>query len=320
MSNADRQAQVDRLVKNYKHYQDLLLQVTKKNRSVLFKKIYKKHNFDLATLENLRKGTVKRVVFKAIKNIDAALSDKKGERQNILLDSIISDAADAARSHLRTLSRNLGQIEEETGQQTGYLGFPFLQGHANADFYVRGPIVLFPIFLGYERKARNGGWFLHLEDKRPILNGALIAALKKKGGYMLPEDYEETFDELIEGTFAENENPEEYFFNRVSDWIKTVIPIDQSENQTQTAPLKPLGRDDIEALENQRLHLVSHAIIGNFPQADNEIYKDYDKLLKNAGDIDVGIIGKLVDVEDPDSELPDLPNPTSTLITPATRN
>ena len=307
MSNADRQVQVDKLVKNYKHYQDRLLQVTKKNRSVLLKKIYKKHNFDLANLEELKEGTVRRVVFKAVKNIDATLNDKKdeGERQNILLDSIMNDDADAARSALKTLSRNLGQIEEETGQQTGYFGFPFLQGHANADFYVRGPIVLFPISLEYERKARNGGWFLRLEDKRPILNGALIAALKKKGGYMLPEDYEETFDELIESASAENENPEEYFFNRVNDWIKTVIPIDQSENRTLTAPLKPLGRDDIESLENQQLHLVSHAIIGNFPQADNEIYKDYDGLIRNAGELDVGIIGDLVDVEDPDSEPPD---------------
>ena len=304
MSNADRQAQVDKLVKNYKHYQDLLLQVTKKNRSVLLKKIYKKHNFDLANLEELREGTIRKVVFKTVKNIDAALNNKKdgGERQNILLDSIMSDDADAARSDLKTLSRNLGQIEEETGQQTGYFGFPFLQGHANADFYVRGPIVLFPISLQYERKARNGGWFLHLEDKRPILNGALIAALKKKGGYMLPEDYEETFDELIEGASVENGNPEEYFFNRVNDWITTVIPIDQSENQTLTAPLKPLGRDNIETLENQRLHLVSHAIIGNFPQADNEIYKDYDELIKNARELGVGIIGNLVDVEEPNSE------------------
>ena len=303
-SDAERQNQVDKLIKNYKYYQDKLLQVTQKNRSVLLKKIYNKHNFDLTQLEKIKEGTIEKVVSKTIKNIGAALNDKKdeGASQNILLDSIVNDDADSARSKLKTLSRNLMQIEEETGQQTGYFGFPFLQGHPNPDFYIRGPVVLFPISLEYRRQAKNGGWFFHLADKRPILNGALIAALKKKGGYQLPENYEETFDELIEEISNAKENPEEYFFNKVNDWIKTIIPIDETKNQIQTLPLEPLSRDDIEKLENQPFHLVNYKIIGNFPQADNEIYKDYNALIENANLLDVGIIGELIDIEDPDKE------------------
>lgn len=182
-NNVERQEQVDKLIKNYKFYQDKLLQVTQKNRSVLLKKINNKHNFDLTQLEKIKEGILEKVVSKTIKNIGATLNDKKdeGAGQNILLDSIENDDADSARSKLKTLSRNLMQIEEETGQQTGYFGFPFLQGHPNPDFYIRGPLVLFPISLEYKRQAKNGGWFLHFADKRPILNGALIAALKKKG-------------------------------------------------------------------------------------------------------------------------------------------
>jgi len=311
-SNAQRQEQIDKLIKNYKYYQDKLLQVTQKNRSVLLKKIYNKHNFDLTQLEKIREGAIEKIVSKTIKNIGATLNDKKdeGESQNILLDSIENDDADSARSKLRTLSRNLMQIEEETGQQTGYLGFPFLQGHPNPEFYIRGPLVLFPISLEYKRQAKNGGWFLHFADKRPILNGALIAALKKKGGYQLPENYEETFDDLIEDlSNGQDENPEQYFFKKVNDWIKTIIPIDETKNQIQTVPLDPLSREDLEKLEKQQFHLVNYKILGNFPQADNEIYKDYNELIKNANLLDVGVIGELIDVGDPDRETFDSGDP-----------
>ncbi|MBI1664084.1 MAG: hypothetical protein IS860_11510, partial [Nitrosopumilus sp.] len=85
-SDAERQNQVDKLIKNYKYYQDKLLQVTQKNRSVLLKKIYNKHNFDLTQLEKIKEGTIEKVVSKTIKNIGAALNDKKdeGASQNIL--------------------------------------------------------------------------------------------------------------------------------------------------------------------------------------------------------------------------------------------
>lgn len=65
----------------------------------------------------------------------------------------------------------------------------------------------------------------------------------------------------------------------------------------------------IEKLENRPFHLVNYKIIGNFPQADNEIYKDYDALIENANLLDVGIIGELIDIEDLDKESFDSGNP-----------
>ena len=117
-----------KLNKNYKHYQDKLLQISKRNRSVLLKRIYNKHNFDLKDLDSLKEGVTDRVLLKAIKNINLALNDRvdEGKSQNILLDSIIDEDADIMRGKLKSLKRSLALIEEETGQQTGYLGFPFL--------------------------------------------------------------------------------------------------------------------------------------------------------------------------------------------------
>ena len=305
-NNDERNEQIDKLVKNYKYYQDKLLQVTQKNRSVLLKKIYNKHNFDLNHIEHLKAGTLEKIVIKAIKNIESTLNDKRddGLNQNILLDSLENDDADSIRSKLKTLSRNLIQIEEETGQQTGYLGFPFLQGHLDSDFYIRGPLVLFPISLKYQKKVKNGGWFIHFADKRPIINGSLIAALKKKGGYEIIENYEEQFDTMIENiSITKTENLEEYFFKTVNDWIKTIIPINDKKNQLQTVTLESLSRPDIETLENEPMHLINYKIIGNFPQADNEIYDDYNKLIQNVNLFDNGILSDLIGIENSNTEL-----------------
>jgi very-short-patch-repair endonuclease len=317
MSSDDEESQdnINKLVKNYKHYQDKLLQITQRNRSVLLKKIYNKHNFDLTKLDEFKEGIVDKVTTKTIKNINTTLNDKRddGASLNILLDSITdNDDADSARHKLKTLARNLKQIEEETGQQTGYLGFPFLQGHPKSDpeFYIRGPLILFPISLQYKKQAKNGGWFCHIADKRPILNGALIAALKKKGGYTLPEDYEETFDDLIEDiSTITGDNSKEIFFNKVNDWIKKIITLNEANNQSQTTPLQPLTKNDIEQLKNEPLHLINYKIIGNFPQADNEIYRDYNTLIQDANLSDSEIIGELVDIDQPDNiESFDTPN------------
>ena len=114
-SSKQRQEQVNRLIKNYKYYQDKLLQVTQKNRSVLLKKIYHKHNFDLTELEQFKEGIVEKIISKTIKNIEAALNNRadEGASQNILLESIDSEEADSTRSKLRMLSKNLNQKYQE---------------------------------------------------------------------------------------------------------------------------------------------------------------------------------------------------------------
>jgi len=288
--NLAKQQDVDKLVKNYKYYQDKLLQVSSKNRSVVLKKLYDKHNFDLTKLEDKKPGIITKIITKLLKNESTSI--------NILLDSIDDDEADSLRKKLRSLEKNLKLVEEETGQQTGYLGFPFLQGHANQHFYLRGPLVLFPISIQYTKQAKNGGWFLNTTDKKPILNGALVAALKKIGGYSLPDNYEDTFDDLLDSFLESNSaNLDRDFFNKLSEWTKSLIQIDDKKNQAITNSLTQLSSDDIEKLEKQPFHLANYKIIGNFPQADNEIFKDYYELIKRADHLNVGVIGELLEIQ-----------------------
>ncbi len=314
---SDQETNQKKLTKNYKHYQDKLLQVTKRNRSVLLKRIYTKHNFDLKQLDDLKDGTVNKILLKAIKNISASIDDKidEGKLQNILSDSIEAESADSMRSKLNSLKRNLVLIEEETGQQTGYLGFPFLEGHIDPDFYVRGPIVLFPISIEYIRRSRNSGWFLRLEDRRPILNGALIVALKKRGGYTLPEDYEETFDEMIES--IPKSTDQSTFFDMINEWVKTLIPIQDTLNVPESVKLDTLSKERLSTLDTQKYHLVNYTIIGNFPQADNQIYKDYNKLIEDANPGQV--VSNLLDIVDDITHTDEIDDPYTDEYDPDTK-
>lgn len=285
------QSQVEKLIRIYREYQDNLLQVTRKNRSILLKKIYNKHNFDLVDIEESREGTIKKIINNAIKSSESSI--------NVLSERETDQKSDFARAKLKTLERNLRQIEDETGEQIGYVGFPFLVGHPNDDFYIRGPIVLFPITLEHRRLARNGGWFVKTTEKKPILNGALISALKKKGEFSLPENYEETFDNLMEEIAqAESEDMDYLFFTKINSWIKNLIPIDDLKNQSSTVKLDDINQDDIQALGKQPFHLINYKIIGNFPQADNEIFKDYTELMKRST-LDAQIVNELLEIKSP---------------------
>ena len=283
----------EKLEKNYKHYQNKLLQVTKRNRSVFLRKIYNKHNFDLVDAEYLKSGVIEKLIEASLKNKILSI--------NILLDTNEEEEADSARGKLRNISRNLNLIETETGQQTGYLGFPFLEGHLNRDFYIRGPLVLFPIGIERKYQARGGGWFVNFTDNRPLINGALIAAIKKKGEYPIPEDYEEKFEDIIDETISySGEYPEKFFFDKINQWIKSIIPFDELKNKITIEELKPITQEILDELGNQPIHLVNYVIIGTFPQAEDGIFKDYTSLLEKIHNTDIGVLGNLlnIDIED----------------------
>ena len=288
----EKNRQLDKFAKNLKTYQEKLLQLNKKNRSIQFKKISNKHNFDLCKLEEFKSGIVSKIITKALKNSKSSL--------NILSDSIDSEEADYIRGSLRKLSLNIRTIEEETGQQTGFIGFPFIQGHANKDFYIRGPIALFPVSIEQKRSV-NGGWNLTFLDSRPIFNGALIASLKKNKEIDIPSDIEDKFENLIDDISEMNASDRESeFMSRILEWIKEIIQLDEPLNDFSPKAITEHTKNDIDSLEHQKFHIQNFVLMGSFPQADNEIYKDYTKILEQANMLDAGLAGELLDIYDPD--------------------
>lgn len=271
-------------VEYYQRYQDKLLLMTKRSSSICLKKTYLRSNFDIMELEKIKPGTTEKVITNAVKNIPETLNEQndRGYEQNILLDSIKNDEADKLRSKLTKLSRELKLIENETGQQIGYLGLVFLEGHIDKENYIRGPLVLFPISLKYHRRAKNGGWILKFLDSRPIINKALFATLMKVGEYEIKNNYGEMFEDLLEEMDIKDlDNHSEYFFQKIKKWFESLVHINNNLIKLNVTQLELLDRKHIEMMDEQQLHLANYVIIGKFPQGDSDIYNDYNMFIND---------------------------------------
>jgi hypothetical protein len=176
----------------------------------------------------------------------------------------------------------------------------------NNEFYVRGPLILFPLNLEYKQEGKLPGWYIVFpEDRKPILNRALMEAIRKKEGPSLTDSFsdemEDLFNNIEDGKEIEgNKNAESVFVTGLIRLLKeNEFPLGYtSSNLDKISIFNPLtvisGKVSINEvpIENEKLHLE-----GIFPQTDSAIYGDYVDLLKNAPNMgnQFGIIGTLLD-------------------------
>lgn len=278
----------------YDRYQNKLLSITGKNRSVLLRRIYIKHSCDLAALERVAHGAATRVAPKAIR--DASPSGRARASHTILHSSARGDDADRFRGRLKTLARNLGRIEEETGQQAGYLGFPFLVGHAAPNLYVRGPVALFPVSLEPGQGARTGGWSVQFQGRAPIINSSLFMSLKKRARHPVPDGYEERFGALLEEMQDVEDAHEGRFLDKIGDWLQEFLPLDSAAGEPRSVEVAPLDGAAPASMPREPLRLVNHKVVGSFPVADSKIYDDYAELIRRADEPSHGLIAGLLDL------------------------
>lgn len=260
-----------------KTYQNKLLQLGKSNRCVCLSRIYNKHNFDLSRI---------------IKNHPKKINDlieqsfKQKKPVCILPDSDFSEEADVMRRHLKDLSRNIKQLEDETGSQYCYLGFPFLEGHLDQEHYIRGPLVLFPISVYAGREGTTSGWFIKFANVSPIFNHTMFAVLKKIGGYEINDKLESDFEDMISSFIPQkDQNIEKFFIENILN-ILTLngINIDSlslkiTNEFNTTLTLNNITSDEIASLDRQPLKILNYKVIGSFPQGESAIYQDYENLI-----------------------------------------
>lgn len=303
-----KKTQREVLKKKLEFYRDKLLQIERRNRSIMLRRVYDKWSFDLSKLVIRGQNQIEKLVERALTKRTATC---------LIPDSDDSDLAEKDRVKLRSLYRNIAQLELETGLQETYLGFPFLAGHIEQDSYIRGPFVLFPITIEYRKEGRPPGWYVSFsKDKPAVPNRALIAALKKKARVNLPDSFFDEFEDLIEnfeGTIsntklgneqdssAQNKNSVESVFIRELSalLIKNNFPLRSSENKTDKVEiLEPITSEEELVMPKENLHFVNYQIIGNFPQGDTAIYADYEELMKKAeaGETNQGIIDNLLEI------------------------
>ncbi|MDD1770522.1 MAG: DUF4011 domain-containing protein, partial [Methanomassiliicoccales archaeon] len=267
-------------------YRDRLLHVDWRNRAVLLRRTEKRWTLDLAAHFKDDLEQVDEVLVKATRTKGSIC---------LVKDSDLSEWADDARSWLVQLERTSRLIFEETGVRDFYLGFPFLVGKAGKESAVRAPLILFPVQLERRREGLCG-WYLSFSDEEPVLNRALIGAIRQGCGITFPDEMLDETQDLADG--APKEDVATHLLLGMQGILRhNGLELRDSTPEEFAKAIEPVTKESIGQLDDQQLHLEGMAIIGSFPQGSTAIFRDFEEMLGRVqqGEGDQGIVDDLLE-------------------------
>lgn len=177
--------------------------------------------------------------------------NKLGKKRDALIDCFES---------LKTLSKEISDINKETGRYELYIGYPFVEGKLKDDTFVKSPLFLFPITL----TKKHDTWVIqNISNVNILLNKVLLLAIAKHNEIRLTNmemEYQKVEIENIIKKLKENN-----------------IIIDNKISQIEA--FKEDIKDTIAKYNLGQLTLVNNLVIGQFSIA-NSIYNDYEELIE----------------------------------------
>ncbi|WP_026968469.1 AAA domain-containing protein [Algoriphagus terrigena] len=166
--------------------------------------------------------------------------------------------------------------QEETGDQTLYLAWPFVEGKLINGQIVRAPILLIPIRL----VLKKGDWNLVLEDAWEW-NPALLLAYRHAYG---KEINRELLDESLQNC---SDDPVE-FRVQLNKILSENFPIQLSsalfEDQITPFPVSQIALDQ-GRFEDGKLALKTYATLGQLSQKGSFLFRDYEELMAAYGEL-----------------------------------
>ena len=256
------------------HMRDKLNNISRSNRSIRLLKLYNKWSFDLTELdplsnEEIVSASIVEQVISQSKNEITLLKPKINDESSMLLSKKLTD-----------LYRNIKDIEKETGIHDFYLGFPFLSGTFSDGTFFQAPLFLYPVRLE-KNNTTPQKWFLKLDEAGPQINRTLFLAFKKLNNVSFAKEF---FEQAAEQ--AANDN--------VHDWISFLKEYEMNVSFTGQgiAPLKEYKKEEEPPVA--QLTLLEHAVIGNFPQGESSLVKDYEELIALSNDNRLSLVGELI--------------------------
>ncbi|MEY4544279.1 MAG: hypothetical protein RL685_474 [Pseudomonadota bacterium] len=239
--------------------------------------------FDLHELEKVSAGRAERALQQLGAFEPALLVDPKEAGSHA--------AARKAGSQLLALDREHRSRLEETGANDLYLGYPLVAGNVipqkGAPYFVRAPLVLYPVTLERHGQGAPGYRVCPREDEPVIINQSLLRLIFNKAGLSYSDEISDELDLLI----SSPDNNTDTLLAKLAGY-GLVIP-------TAASALGPLRELDAEAMAvAPTLGMQECALLGLFPQSSSDLLQDYDGLLKALADPqqDIGSILGAADV------------------------
>lgn len=252
---------------------DRLNDLSLRNRSIRLLKLNKKWNVDLLQLDGIQgDGGTEKI-------LGAVLSRR--EKVSLLRITSGNRRMESMGHRLTTLYRNLRQIEEETGMYDLYLGYPFLSGTLTDGTYIQAPLFLYPVRLE-RRDTGNRSWSLHRGEGDPQLNRTLMLALKKFHRFQVEDTiYDEAEEQALKGDIGS-----------WTQWLRD-HGLDLTDPDPDLSPLPEYKKEEIP--EQAPLTLNRYVVLGNFPQGNSAILRDYEELMDRQKD-GLGMVEELLRV------------------------
>ncbi len=256
-----------------------LVNIDKRNTSLLLRRCFVKTHFDVAMLAELEKALPEKVVASLLqsKSVVPVKSSQRGP------------AADLLRNHVTTLKNEADFIEAEIGSYEVCLGWPFVEGTFVNGNYFRCPLLLVPVRL--KTDLAKQAISIEFDEHRSVkLNRTFLLAVQKNNGMKAKEEFANELDAVpgLDGMIASSP---EHIVQQVMDlYANHGIGFEKGEVQLQLAEM-PNAPPSKDPKRRAPYRVLPHAVIGQFSQAASSILADFDELMKEPP-----VSGKLVEL------------------------
>ncbi|MGR3811766.1 AAA domain-containing protein [Jiulongibacter sp. NS-SX5] len=248
-----------------KTYQNRLVNLTSRNRSLFLPRLYKRQFIDIHAF-NFAENKPSSFV------IDKLLSSSKSFDLCSYIDPRNGTTNDLARQ-LKQIKKTDLTVQEERGAEDLYVGYPMVMGKFIDGTALRCPLSFIPVSLLLE----NNKWKLSKKEDGIFLNRSFILAYSHFNQVKVDE-------ELLETDLAEFGGPIRPFLTNLYQLLKqSSIELNFNSDlfDEKLEDYKTMAKSDFDDLKNGELKLYPQAVLGIYPQTGSYITADYDYLLQS---------------------------------------
>ncbi|MFC3417785.1 AAA domain-containing protein [Algoriphagus hitonicola] len=247
----------------FQTYLHRLTDLSTKNRSLYLPKLDGFGMLDLRDFDFLIGEPAFEILRKSIEG-------KKKIRLAPDLDPRSGDANQVSKALSRMAFRDQ-LTQEETGEQSLYLAWLFVEGKLINGQVVRGPLLLKSVQLIKE----NSFWNL-ISEENWQWNPAFLLAWRHATGDQLPESFS---DELLENLPKDSLEFRTALSRLISEHFAIQVQSNILENQVLPFPNSQISLDQ-ERFSEGKVSLRPYAVLGQFAQKGSFLFSDYEELME----------------------------------------
>ncbi|WP_439474167.1 AAA domain-containing protein [Algoriphagus formosus] len=245
----------------FQTYLNRLTDLSAKNRSLYLPKLEGYGMLDLREFDFLNGDPAFEILRKSI----------EGKKKIILspdLDPRSADANQVSKGLSRMAFRDQ-LTQEETGEQSLYLAWLFVEGKLINGQLVRSPLLLKSVQLSKE----NGSWSL-ISEENWQWNPAFQLAWRHATDQHLPESFS---DELLENLPKDGLEFRTALAKMIPEYFAVQVQSNLLEDQILPFPISQISLDQ-ERFSEGKLSLKPYAVLGQFAQKGSFLFSDYEIL------------------------------------------